>query len=194
MTKISSLGVYCGSRTGNDGVYRDAAARLGGLMAERGVRLVYGGGGIGIMGVIADAVLAGGGQVTGIIPDHLREREVGHRAIDDMQVVPNMHERKRRMSELSDGFVILPGGLGTLDEMFETVTWKQLGLHDKPIVIADIAGYWAPLRAMIDAVIESGFADAAANRLFTFVDRVDGILPALEAAAEPRQKTESQLM
>ena len=194
MATISSLGVYCGSKEGNDRAFAEAAATLGASLAQRGIRLVYGGGRVGIMGVIADAVLAGGGKVTGIIPEHLEAIEVGHRMIDDFQVVPNMHERKRRMSELSDGFVILPGGLGTLDEMFETVTWKQLGLHSKPIVIADIAGYWRPLRATIDAVVEHGFAHGSASRLFTFVDTVEAILPAIEAAAVPPTETKSELM
>jgi uncharacterized protein (TIGR00730 family) len=192
MTKITSLGVYCGSRHGNNGAFRDAARRLGAQLAERGIRLVYGGGKIGIMGDIADAVLAGGGKVTGIIPRHLEEIEVGHREIDDFQVVPNMHERKRRMSELSDGFVILPGGLGTLDELFETVTWKQLGLHDKPIVIADIAGYWTPLGNMIEGIIEAGFADGAVRTLFTVVDDVEAILPALAAMPEPTHPIQSK--
>lgn len=194
MTKITSLGVYCGSRYGNNGDFREAAARLGALLAERGIRLVYGGGKIGIMGDIADAVMAGGGKVTGIIPKHLEEIEVGHREIDDFQVVPNMHERKRRMSEQSDGFVILPGGLGTLDELFETVTWKQLGLHDKPIVIADIAGYWAPLSNMIESIIEAGFADGGAASLFTVVNDVDAILPTLAAMPEPTRPVISTRM
>ncbi len=194
MTKITSLGVYCGSRHGNNGAFRDAARRLGAQLAERGIRLVYGGGKIGIMGDIADAVMAGGGKVTGIIPKHLEEIEVGHREIDDFQVVPNMHERKRRMSEQSDGFVILPGGLGTLDELFETVTWKQLGLHDKPIVIADIAGYWTPLGNMIEGIIEAGFADGAVGKLFTVVDDVDAILPALAAMPEPVSPVKSKQM
>lgn len=192
MTEITSLGVYCGSRHGNDGAYRRAAERLGTLLAERGIRLVYGGGRVGIMGVIADAVLAGGGRVSGIIPKLLMDIEAGHRELDDLQVVPNMHERKRRMSEQSDGFVILPGGLGTLDELFETVTWKQLGLHDKPIVVADIAGYWAPLKGLIESLIDAGFADAAAADLFEFVDDVDAILPALAAAPESRKSVKSQ--
>lgn len=194
MTKITSLGVYCGSRHGNNGAFRDAARRLGAQLAERGIRLVYGGGKIGIMGDIANAVLAGGGKVTGIIPKHLEAIEVGHREIDDFQVVPNMHERKRRMSEQSDGFVILPGGLGTLDELFETITWKQLGLHDKPIVIADIAGYWAPLGTMIEGIIEAGFADGAVGKLFTVVDDVDAILPALAAMPEPVSPVKSRQM
>ena len=140
----------------------------------------------------SDAVLAGGGKVTGVIPRHLEEIEVGHREIDDFRVVPNMHERKRLMSELSDGFVILPGGLGTLDELFETVTWKQLGLHDKPIVIADIAGYWTPLGNMIEGIIEAGFADGAVRTLFTVVDDVEAILPALAAMPEPTHPIQSK--
>ncbi len=191
MTKISSLGVYCGSRMGDDDAYGDAASRLGGLMAERGIRLVYGGGGIGIMGLLADAVLAGGGQVTGIIPGHLKQAEVGHAAVQEMVVVDSMHERKSRMFEAADGIVILPGGLGTLDEAFEMITWKQLGLHEKPIVLADIEGYWQPLLRLIDAGIADGYVAAESRGLFAVAEDVDGIFAALEAASEPRHAAQA---
>ena len=194
MTEIASLCVYCGSRAGSDRAYRAAAARLGALLAARGIRLVYGGGRVGLMGVVADAALSGGGRVTGVIPRLLQDIEVGHRGLDEMLVVPNMHERKRRMSELADGFVILPGGLGTLDETFEAITWKQLGLHDKPIVIADIAGYWRPLRNLVEALIANGFADPKAATLAAFVDDVDDILPTLAAMRAPRRPLKSEWM
>jgi uncharacterized protein (TIGR00730 family) len=135
MEHIRSLCVYCGSSDRGPAAHRDAARALGQELAQQGVGLVYGGGRVGVMGAIADAVLEGGGTVTGIIPDFLMRHEVGHEGVTQLEVVTTMHERKARMAELSDGFVVLPGGLGTLEELFEIVTWKQLGLHTKPIVV-----------------------------------------------------------
>ena len=186
MADISALCVYCGSSVGHDRAHRDAAKALGTAMAERGIRLVYGGGRIGLMGVIADAVLAGGGRVTGVIPYHLQRREAGHREITELRVVSSMHERKRIMSEIADGFVVLPGGLGTLDETLEIVTWRQLALHDKPIVIADIGGYWRPLLDLVDAVVGGGFARPGCRDLFSVVDSVEGVFRALARAPAPR--------
>ncbi len=186
MAKIDSLCVYCGSSTGNSDVYRDAAARLGLILAEAGVRLVYGGGRIGLMGVLADAVVAGGGRVTGVIPEHLQAQEVGHSGITELLVVGGMHERKQLMFELADGFAVLPGGLGTLDETFEMVTWAQLGLHDKPIVLVDQGGYWAPLLALLDAVVGAGFARPENAAILEVVGDVDEVLGALAAAPAPR--------
>ncbi len=194
MPTIGSLCVYCGSSEGLDGRYHDAAGALGRELASRQIGLVYGGGRVGLMGVLADAVLAGGGQVTGVIPRHLQKIEVGHEDVSELIVVASMHERKQRMAELSDGFAILPGGLGTLDEAFEIITWKQLGLHDKPIVFADIAGYWHPLKALVESVVAGGFARPAAAQLFDFVTRIEDILPALEAAPPSRTRSEPELM
>jgi uncharacterized protein (TIGR00730 family) len=191
MRKIGSLCVYCGSASQVDPRYREAAVRLGGVLAERGITLVYGGGRIGLMGLMADACLQAGGQVIGIIPEFLRSREVGHGAVTELVVVDSMHLRKQAMFDRSDGFVILPGGLGTLDETFEVLTWKQLRLHDKPIVVADIAGYWQPFAALIDHVIGAGFAGPAMRKLFTVVDDVEQIVPAAEAAAAPLVAAES---
>ncbi len=185
MTTISSLCVYCGSSDGVESAHRDAAARLGRLMAERGVRLIFGGGNIGLMGALADAALAAGGSVTGVIPDHLKNEEVAHPDLTELIVVDSMHERKLRMFQLADAFAVLAGGLGTLDETFEIITWRQLGLHDKPIVLVDDAGYWAPFRALIEKVIAAGFAPPEAASLFTVVESVDDILPALAAMPEP---------
>ncbi len=131
------------------------------------------------MGTLADAVLEGGGAVTGIIPDFLMRHEVGHAGVTELEVVATMHERKARMAELSDGFVVLPGGLGTLDEMFEIVTWKQLGLHTKPIVVVNSAGYWDGLRAMIAGIVDQGYARPENAALATFVDDIGQVLPAL---------------
>jgi len=192
MSEISALCVYCGSAVGSDPAHRAAAAALGAAMARRRIRLIYGGGRVGLMGVVADAVLAGGGKVTGVIPEHLQRREVGHQEISELRVVSSMHERKRIMSEIADGFVVLPGGLGTLDETLEIVTWRQLGLHDKPIVIADVGGYWRPLVGLVDAVIAGGFARPEARRLFAVADSIDGVFAALAAAPAPRVTVDAE--
>jgi uncharacterized protein (TIGR00730 family) len=194
MAAVRSICVYCGSSGQVDDVYRAAATRLGVLLAEAGIEVVYGGGRVGLMGLMADAALSRGGRVTGIIPEHLHDREVGHLQISELIVVDNMHVRKRRMFELADAFAVLPGGLGTLDEAFEIITWKQLGLHDKPIVIVDVAGYWAPLSALIEHTISKGFAPRAARKLFQVVPRVEDLLPALAVAPQPALMAESKLV
>ena len=185
MPSVSSVCVYCGSSDRGDPAHLEAATRLGTLLGERGIDLVYGGGRIGLMGIAADATLAAGGRVVGIIPRHLDEVEVAHPGLSELIVTDNMHDRKRAMFERADAFVSLPGGLGTLDETFEIVTWKQLGLHDKPVIIADIAGYWAPLRTMLEAVIAGAYAKPSARELYQIVESVDEILPAIEAAPRP---------
>ena len=182
MTDIRSLCVLCGSRDGIDPAYRQAAVRLGQALAERGVRLVYGGGSIGLMGIVADAVLTAGGEVVGVIPDFLIRYEVGHRRLTDLVVTDSMHDRKRRMFEMADAFVVLPGGLGTLDETFEIITWKQLRLHNAPIVILDVNGYWAPLKALIDAAITAGFAHEAVADLFSIVATPDEVFASIISA------------
>jgi len=185
MARLTSLCIYCGSRTGKDESHRAAAERLGTLLGERGVRLVYGGGRVGLMGVAADAALAAGGEVIGVIPGHLHEREVGHHGVGELVVVDSMHARKQRMFELADAFAVLAGGLGTLDEAIEVITWKQLGLHRKPIVLLDRNGYWRPFRALIDNAVDGHFAAPEARELFTVVDRVEDIFTVIEAAPEP---------
>jgi uncharacterized protein (TIGR00730 family) len=194
MAAVRRLCVYCGSSLGVAEIYRTAAARLGSLIGEAGIELVYGGGRVGLMGVVADAALAAGGRVTGVIPGHLHDREVGHTGISEMIVVSSMHERKRRMFDLSDGFITLPGGLGTLDETFEIITWKLLGLHDKPIVIVDLAGYWAPLRRLIEHTIAQGFTGAAALGFFHTVAQIEAVLPTLRALPEPALPPKSRLV
>jgi hypothetical protein len=169
---------------GNDPAWGREAERLGRLLAEQGIRLVYGGGRIGLMGVVAQAVMRHGGQVTGVIPDFLMKLEVGHTGVTDLVVVDSMHERKRRMFELSDGFVVLPGGLGTLDETFEIVTWKQLRQHSKPVVILTTGGYWTPFADLVRAIVAGGFAHPAINDLFSLVESADDVVPALKAAPE----------
>lgn len=185
MTDIRALTVFCGSRHGDDPAFRAAAEAFGELLAREGITLVYGGGRVGLMGAIADRVLAGGGQVVGVIPDFLMELEVGHGAVTELVRVPNMHTRKSEMFMRSDGFVVLPGGLGTLEEAFEIITWKQLQLHAKPIVVLDTNGYWQPLVRLCEATIAGGFAHERARDLFSVVATIDEVIPALKAQSHP---------
>ncbi|HVJ31492.1 MAG TPA: TIGR00730 family Rossman fold protein [Terriglobia bacterium] len=172
MALTKSICVYCGSSFGHSPRFAEIAADLGQEMARRGIRLIYGGGRVGLMGKVADAVMANGGQVTGIIPQHLEDDEVGHRGLTELKVVDSMHTRKRMMFDLSDAFVVLPGGSGTLDEAFEVITWRQLRLHDKPVVIVNIDGYWDKLIALFDHVIETGFAKPATRQHFSVVNSI----------------------
>jgi len=183
---VTSLCVYCASSIAVDDVYKAAAARLGTLLGQNGIRLVFGGGRVGLMGLLADAALEAGGEVIGVIPRHLEEAEVGHHGVTKLHVVENMHVRKETMFRHADAIAVLPGGLGTLEETFEMVTWRQLGMHDKPIVIVDIDGFWQPLLALVDHVIEKGFASPRSRDLFAHVSSVDGILAAIEAMPEPQ--------
>lgn len=152
--------VYCGSRPGARPEYRLAAQQLGAALAASGLGLVYGGGHVGLMGVLADAALAGGGEVIGVIPQALHDREVGHAGLSELHVVDDMHTRKAKMIALADAFVVMPGGLGTLEELFEVWTWAQLDFHRKPIGLLDTAGYWQPLVQMLEHVVAEGFAGA----------------------------------
>ena len=174
--------------------YRDAAVRLGRLLAENGIRLVYGGGRIGLMGLCADAALAAGGQVTGVIPNHLHDVEVGHTGLTELIVTDDMHSRKAKMFELSDAFAILPGGLGTLDETLEILTWRQLGLHDKPVLIVNVGGYWAPLMDLLGHVVAKGFASPSVAGLFQVVESVDAVIRAIREAPEERLSGRTELI
>jgi uncharacterized protein (TIGR00730 family) len=184
MTK--SLCVFCGSQYGSERRFRAAATRLGELVANAGLKLIYGGGRVGLMGAVADAAMAAGGEVLGLIPARLLEREVGHRAITELVVARDMFDRKDQMIARADAFVVLPGGLGTLDELLEVVTLRQLGYHGKPIVLVNLAGYWDPLIALVDQVITHGFAAPNVRALYRAVDSVDDVLPALGIDASPR--------
>jgi uncharacterized protein (TIGR00730 family) len=179
MGNIRQLCVYCGSSEAVDPQYREAARDLGARLAASGIGLVYGGGRVGLMGRLADAALAGGGEVTGIIPLRLRDAELAHRGVTELLVVDSMQERKRLMAEKADAFAILPGGIGTLDEMFEIVSWKQLGLHGKPIFLVDIGGYWAPLLTLLAHVVTEGFAKPAARSLLQIVPTVAALMETL---------------
>lgn len=149
--------VFCGSSMGARPAYADVARALGRLLAERGIGLVYGGASVGLMGVVADAALAGGGEVIGVLPRTLVDREIAHRSLTELRIVESMHERKAAMAELSDAFVALPGGLGTLEELFEVWTWAQLGLHRKPVALLDVASFFAPLSAFLDQAVNERF-------------------------------------
>jgi uncharacterized protein (TIGR00730 family) len=181
--KVRRLCVYCGSSGAVDRRYREAASELGSRLASAGVGLVYGGGRVGLMGLLADAALAASGEVIGIIPSRLRDAELAHLGATELIVVDSMHERKRLMAEKSDAFAILPGGVGTLDETFEILSWKQLGLHDKPILLVDIGGYWTTLCALLDHIVEAGFARPETRGLVRVVPTVAALMAAL--AAEP---------
>ncbi|MHC1479527.1 LOG family protein [Frateuria aurantia] len=157
MRKIKALCVYCGSSSGFNPAYQQAATAFGQELARRGIRLVYGGGKVGLMGAVADATLAAGGEVYGVIPRQLMEKEVGHTGLTSLEVVETMHQRKTRLFELSDAFVALPGGFGTMDEMFEMLTWAQLGLHRFPCAFLNIRGYYDLLRQSIDHMVAEGF-------------------------------------
>ena len=183
--KIRRLCVYCGSRPGVRPAYAEAARALGALLAAEGVGLVTGGGRVGLMGVVADAVLAGGGEATGVIPQALADREVGHDGLTALHVVGSMHERKAAMADLADAFVALPGGLGTLEEIAEVLTWAQLGLHGKPCGLLDVEGYYAPLVAFVDHAVAEGFVGADA-RAALVVERDPAALLDRLLAAPPR--------
>ncbi len=179
-TGIENVCVYCGSSDGSDPAYLEAARTLGKALAQADKRLVYGGGSPGLMGALADAVLDAGGKVTGVIPQFLIDRERVHLGVTDMVVTTGMHERKRLMFEKADAFVALPGGVGTLEELVEVLTWAQLGRHEKPVVIADINGFWQHLQALLDHMTEQAFLHSLSQFRPIFVTRAEDILPALE--------------
>lgn len=183
MRKILRLCVYCGSSDAVDRKYQEAASELGASLAAAGIELIYGGGRVGLMGLLADTALAAGGGVIGIIPARLRDAELAHTGATELVVVDSMHERKRVMAERADAFAILPGGIGTLDETFEILSWKQLELHEKPIFVVDIDGYWAPLCTLLDHIIAQGFARPQTRALLQVVPTVPALMAVL--AREP---------
>jgi hypothetical protein len=182
---ISSVCVYCGSRHGDRQAYAEAARQVGEALAAAGIRLVYGGGSVGLMGVVADATLAAGGEAVGVIPRHLNAAEIAHAGLTEIVVVDSMHARKQRMFELSDAFVGLPGGIGTLDETVEILTWRQLRLHDKPLYLLDADGYWQPFLALLDHYVRHDFAAPAMLRLVEPVANVEALMAALARAPAP---------
>ena len=195
MRKIRTVCVYCGSGPGVNPAFVSAAKQLGRLFAENNVRLVYGGGGLGLMGTIARSVLEHGGQVTGIIPEFLVKREKMLREVTDLVVTADMHERKRMMFERSDGFVALPGGVGTLEETVEMLTWSQLGQHDKPIVLANVENFWQPLVKLFDHMRAEEFIRSGLMLRYLVADTVEDVLPTMRdapiASAEPPHATDA---
>ena len=183
MNKIKTVCVYCGSGPGTDPRFVESAIALGKALAESGIRLVYGGGSIGLMGAVATSVLDHGGTVTGIIPGFLTARENALKRVQELIVTPDMHERKRLMFEHSDAFVALPGGIGTLEELVEQLTWQQLGRHSKPVLLANIGGFWEPLLALLAHMRETQFIRQSLAVDILKAERVEDILPRLQAAA-----------
>jgi uncharacterized protein (TIGR00730 family) len=183
MSKINAVCVYCGSSPGTEPAFVEAAEKLGRILAENGVRLIYGGGSVGLMGAVAEAVIEHGGEVTGIIPEFLTKRERPRRLAQELIVTRDMHERKRTMFERADAFVALPGGLGTLEELVEQLTWVQLGRHKKPILIANINNYWDPLLALVEHMRAVKFMPPGLSVDFLVAEQAEDILPKLRKAA-----------
>jgi len=177
--RFNAIAVFCGSRLGHDPRHREAAVTLGRALAKARIRLIYGGGRVGLMGVLADACLEAGGSVTGVIPTFLARRELEHEGLTELIETATMHARKAIMAERAEAFVTLPGGLGTYDETIEIITWRQLGLHDKPVILCDVAGSARPLIAALEAAVEMGFAGAETRSLYAVADGADAVLPLL---------------
>jgi len=177
--------VFCGSSRGQKPVYAEAARELGELLARKKIGLVFGGGRIGLMGVVADAVLAGGGEAIGVIPKSLKERELGHDGVTELRIVPSMHARKAMMAELADGFIAMPGGFGTLDELCEILTWAQLGIHEKPCGLLNANNFFAPLLALFDHQMEEGFLAARHRALLRVEEKPELLVKALMEASRP---------
>ncbi len=193
MSTIKTVCVYCGSGPGTNPHFIESAKAFGKALAENGIRLVYGGGSLGMMGAVANATLDHGGSVTGIIPDFLTMRENALNRVQEMIVTPDMHERKRLMFERADAFVALPGGIGTLEELVEQLTWQQLGRHAKPVLLANIDGFWEPLFALLTHMRATEFIRAGLTVEILKADRVEEILPRLRAAAAQIPETEKDL-
>lgn len=182
---VRSVCVFCGASTGVNPAYREAAVALGQAIAQRGLTLVYGGGAVGLMGIVADAAMDAGGEVIGIIPQALKDAEVGHSGLTRLEVVDGMHARKARMAELSDAFVALPGGLGTLEELFEVWTWGQLGYHAKPLGLLDVNGFYSKLGSFLDHVVEEGFVRPQHRAMLRLADSPAELLDAMDSYQAP---------
>ncbi|MGB7035626.1 MAG: TIGR00730 family Rossman fold protein [Xanthobacteraceae bacterium] len=193
MSEINAICVYCGSSAGTQPAFVEAAKELGQILAENRIRLIYGGGSVGLMGALAESVLEHGGEVTGIIPEFLTRRERPRHMAQELIVTRDMHERKRIMFERADAFVAMPGGIGTLEELVEQLTWVQLGRHKKPILIANIQGYWGPLLALIDHMREVKFIPAKFRVDFLATKRVDEIVPMLRESARKVAEAEKTM-
>lgn len=185
-TNLTAVAVFCGSRHGSDPAHAELAARTGRTLAQRGITVVYGGGHVGLMGIVADAAMAAGGRVVGVIPRQLHEREVSHGGLTELHVVESMHERKQMMADLSDAFVALPGGVGTLEEITEQWTWAQLGIHAKPCAFLDVPGadgtadgFWAPMRVLVEHMVDHDYVSAESPSVPVFSSDLDLLLDSL---------------
>ncbi len=185
---MRSVCVFCGSSSGVRPAYSEAARHLGAAIAGRGLRLVYGGGKVGLMEAVADAALGAGGEVTGVIPKALLEKEIGHGGLTELHVVGSMHERKKTMADLSDGFIALPGGYGTLEEFMEVLSWAQLSIHEKPCALLDVEGFFKPLRKLFDLAVAEGFVHPDHRSLVLENDEPESLLDAMERYTPPRTK------
>ncbi len=189
---IQSICVYCGSSNKVDEKYKQLARDVGKMLATQKMKVVYGGGHVGLMGLLADSCLAADGKITGIIPEHIKAHEIQHTGLSELIVVDSMHERKSLMAEKSDAFVVLPGGFGTLDETFEILTWKQLSLHNKPIIFYNLDGFWDPLLNFIETLVVTRFAPEANRRIFKAVTTTDELLAALLTPEEKMEAPEDK--
>lgn len=186
--EVKRVCVFCGSSEGSRPMYVEAARRMGEEIARRGLGLVYGGGKVGLMGAVADAALAAGGEVVGVMPDALVSKEIGHEGLTQLHVVGSMHERKKLMADLSDGFVALPGGYGTLEEFLEVLSWAQLSIHEKPCALLDVAAYWEPLVALFDRTVAEGFVRPDHRALVLSGEDPSRLLDTMERYAPPDEK------
>ncbi|HHB83141.1 MAG TPA: TIGR00730 family Rossman fold protein [Devosia sp.] len=191
MKKMKSICIFCGSRPGNTPVFADAARHVGATLARRGINLVYGGGHVGLMGITADAVLENGGRVYGVIPEVLADKELAHPNLTELFVVKNMHERKMKMAELADGFIALPGGAGTMEEIFEQWTWLQLRIHDKPGAFLDVDGFYQPLNQMIQSMVARDFLSVEHAAMVNFSPSIEDLLEAFNRFKAPTPKWEN---
>jgi uncharacterized protein (TIGR00730 family) len=173
MTQVKSVAVYCSASANIDEEYLNQGKILAKHIVKHGMRLVYGGGHVGLMGAVADGVMAEGGEVFGVTTKHLDQYEVGHQGVTELKIVDDMHARKNMMFEEADGFIIMPGGFGTLEELFEVLTWKQIGLHDKPIVLVNINGFWDPLKKLMKSIVDKKFASSGDDEIYHFVDDIE---------------------
>jgi uncharacterized protein (TIGR00730 family) len=185
MRPLTSICVYCGSNSGVRPAYAGAARAVGEHLACAGIRIVYGGGSVGLMGIVASAAMAAGGEVIGVIPRSLDRREIAHRAITELHVVESMHERKAMMNELADGFIALPGGFGTFEELCEILTWAQLGIHVKPVALLDVEAFYQPLLALLDHAVTEGFLRPAHRAMLLHGTEIDGLVDAMRRYVAP---------
>lgn len=193
MVKFKNLCVYCGSSNGSDKRFKDLAIELGKIIGENGHNLVYGGGRLGLMGIIANSTMKHGGKAIGYIPDHLDDKEGANTDLDELHIVDSMHTRKMKMSERADAFIILPGGFGTLDELFEILTWRQLKLHQKPIVVVNAFGYWNKLELLVNEVVDNHFALEEHRNYICFTNSVNEVLAVLDSCPELSSEFNSKL-